>query len=68
MQNQQQPAISYSQAAAAGTTTTPKGNNSDLRNMMGHFLNEFKSMFSQLLNQNSMIISMLTTMISKFSH
>jgi hypothetical protein len=68
MQNQQQPAVRYSQAAAAGTNTTSTGNNSDLGNMTGNFLNEFQSMFSQLLNQNSMIISMLTTMISKFSH
>jgi len=28
------------------------------------FLNEFKTMFSQLINQNSMILSMLTTIIN----
>ena len=31
------------------------------------FLNEFKNMFSQLLNQNSMIFSMLTTVINKLT-
>jgi len=31
------------------------------------FLNEFKNIFSQLLNQNSMILSMLTTVINKLT-
>ena len=31
------------------------------------FLNEFKTMFSQLLNQNSMILSLQTTVINKLN-
>jgi hypothetical protein len=34
---------------------------------MGNFLHEFKSMFNQLLNQNNMIINMLTIMMSKLT-
>jgi hypothetical protein len=68
MQNHQQTAISYSQAAATNIITPQTGTNSDLGNLMGNFLNEFKSMFNQLLNQNRMIINMLTTMMSKLTH
>jgi hypothetical protein len=32
------------------------------------FLEEFKSLFAQLLNQNSMILSMLSTLISPIKH
>jgi hypothetical protein len=31
---------------------------------MNNFLHEFKAMFTQLINQNSMILSMLTTVIN----
>jgi hypothetical protein len=63
MQNHQQNAISYSQAAAANVTTTQNGNNQDFINIMGNFLSEFWNMFNQLLNQNSRLI----TVISKLS-
>ena len=42
-------------------------NNSQTDNIgiqMNTFLNEFKTMFSQLINQNSMMLSMLTTIIN----
>lgn len=32
------------------------------------FLEDFKNLFTQLLNQNSMILSMLTTVINKLSN
>jgi hypothetical protein len=31
---------------------------------LNSFLNEFKAMFTQLINQNSMILSMLSTVIN----
>jgi hypothetical protein len=31
------------------------------------FLNEFKAMFTQLINQNSMILSMLSTVINIYA-
>ena len=34
-------------------------------NPLTQFLNEFKAMFNQLIQQNSMVINMLTTLISK---
>ena len=52
--------ISYSQVL--------NGNNNNQTDNIGiqlnTFLNEFKTMFSQLINQNSMILSMLTTIIN----
>ena len=38
-----------------------------LADQLASFLNEFKAMFSQLLNQNSMILNLLTTVINKFN-
>jgi hypothetical protein len=38
-----------------------------LAEQLASFLNEFKAMFSQLLNQNSMILNLLTTVINKFN-
>ena len=34
---------------------------------LASFLNGFKAMFSQLLNQNSMILNLLTTVINKLN-
>jgi hypothetical protein len=34
-------------------------------NQLTTFLTEFKNLFSQLLNQNNMILSMLTTVVAK---
>jgi hypothetical protein len=47
------------------TSSNRNSNNNDLDNKFSSFLLEFKDMFSQLLNQNSMILTMLTTVISK---
>lgn len=37
-------------------------------NMLSQFLNEFKAMFNQLIQQNSMVLNMLTTLISKLAN
>lgn len=37
-------------------------------NILSQFLNEFKAMFNQLIQQNSMVLNMLTTLISKLVH
>jgi hypothetical protein len=49
--------------------TSPNRNNSnnDPDNKFFSFLLEFKNMFSQLLNQNSMILTILTTVINKLA-
>lgn len=52
----------YSQIAARRTN-----NNDEITDKLTTFLNEFKNMFSQLINQNSMILTMLTTVINKFT-
>ena len=60
-QNKIQTSTSYSQVL--------NGNNNNNQTdsigiQLNTFLNEFKTMFSQLINQNSMILSMLTTIIN----
>lgn len=57
--------VSYAQIASGASTNNQT---SDLGAQMNAFLNEFKTMFSQLINQNSMILSMLSTVINKFSN
>ena len=52
----------YAQVTANNTAI----NNTTLDSLTT-FLNEFKTMFSQLLNQNSMILTMLTTVINKLT-
>lgn len=54
----------------AGTpiVQTDTNNNVDIADKLTSFLNEFKNMFSQLINQNSMILTMLTTVINKLTH
>jgi hypothetical protein len=42
-------------------------NNNDIDNKFSSFPLEFKNMFSELLNQNSMILTMLTTVINKLA-
>lgn len=37
----------------------------DINQIMNKFLEEFKNMFQQLIQQNSMVLNMLTTLISK---
>lgn len=52
--------ISYAEATKANITQT-----SEDSHILSKFLEEFKSMFNQLIQQNSMVLSMLTTLISK---
>lgn len=40
----------------------------DITEQLTAFLNEFKAMFNQLINQNSMVLNMLTTLINKIAH
>ena len=49
----------------AEVTRNPEYQNSDVNATLNNFLTEFKGLFTQLLNQNSMILSMLTTLINK---
>lgn len=62
-QHHQNRTRTYSQVASGTTQETPN----NLENQLNTFLTEFKNMFTQLLNQNSMILSMLTTVISKLT-
>ena len=49
----------------AEVTKNPDYQNPDVDTTLTKFLAEFKGLFTQLLNQNSMILSMLTTLINK---
>jgi len=49
----------------AEVTRNPEYQNSGVNATLNNFLTEFKGLFTQLLNQNSMILSMLTTLINK---
>lgn len=56
----QTPIRSYSQV-----TQGPQNHHQNDNITLSRFLEEFKSMFSQLINQNNMVINMLTTVINK---
>lgn len=64
------PNVNYAQAtkSSAENTYLPDAEYTE-NNNNGHFLNQFltkfESMFAQLMNQNNMIINLLTTMINK---
>ena len=67
--NLHQNGLTYAQITA-GTPivqTNTNNNNVDIADKLTNFLNEFKNMFSQLINQNSMILTMLTTVINKLT-
>ena len=49
----------------AEVTKNTEYQNPDVNTTLNNFLAEFKGLFTQLLNQNSMILSMLTTLINK---
>jgi hypothetical protein len=67
-QNTHQNAVSYAQVVAGIPNYKSSINSIDqLSQNMTDFLGEFKKMFSQLLNQNSMILNMLTTVINKMA-
>ena len=51
----------YSQVLQSNNMTHEQGN---LEHQLNTFLNEFKAMFTQLINQNSMILNMLSTIIT----
>lgn len=56
---------SYAHITAANINNPTTSN--AIEDKFTHFLNEFKTMFNQLLHQNSMILSMLTTVINKLA-
>lgn len=61
--------VSYAQAVGGRPNIrTNKNINEELTETMTNFLCEFKNMFTQLLNQNSMILTMLTTVINKITN
>jgi ribosomal protein S17E len=49
-------------------TSTENHETETLTTILTSFLNQFKEMFNQLLSQNSMILNMLTTVVSKRVH
>ena len=49
----------------AEVTKNPECQNPDVDTTLNNFLAEFNRLFTQLLHQNSMILSMLTTLINK---
>jgi len=61
--------ISYAQITTGRPQIqTIKNHNTDATDQLTIFLNEFKHMVNQLINQNSIILSMLTTVINKLRH
>lgn len=57
------PTPTYTQIASPSTPPTLTDHNSQF----GSFLHEFKTMFSQLLQQNTTIMTLLTTLINNFT-
>jgi hypothetical protein len=58
--------VSYSQVASEEPKIEQTNNNTaNISGQLTMFLNEFKNVFNQLLNQNTMILSMLSTVINK---
>jgi hypothetical protein len=63
------PTISYTQATTGRPQIQPtNSHNTDVTDQLTAFLNEFKHMFNRLINQSSMILNMLTTVINKIAH
>lgn len=58
---------SYAQTVSNNTRNNVTNNETttDEGHQLTVFLNEFKSMFTQLMNQNSMILNLLTTVVNK---
>jgi predicted PurR-regulated permease PerM len=67
--NEQNYILSYAQAVPGLPTdaTSNNNNSADITTQLTTFLNEFKNIFSRLLKQNSMILSMLTTVTNKLA-
>ena len=61
LQQQMRTITTYSQVQWSNNMTNQPGN---LEHQLNTFLNEFKAMFTQLINQNSMILNMLSTIIT----
>ena len=61
--------ITYAQATTARPQIQPtNSHNTDVTDQLTTFLNEFKHMFNQLINQRSMILTILTTVINEIAH
>jgi hypothetical protein len=61
--------LTYAQSVLNETNTSTVNHETEtLTATLTSFLNQLKKMFNQLLNQNSMILNMLTTVISKIVH
>jgi hypothetical protein len=55
--------LTHAQMATPTQPLTPK----EQANQFTTFLTDFKNLFSQLLNQNNTILSMLTTIVAKLT-
>jgi hypothetical protein len=67
-QNIHRNAVSYAQVAAGISNNNSSINSiKQLSQNMTNFLGEFKKIFSQILNQNSIILNMLSTVINKIT-
>jgi hypothetical protein len=58
---------SYDSAVKNNTNNTisEQNNNEEIRKVLNTLLEDFKSMFNQLIQQNSMVLNMLTILIGK---
>jgi uncharacterized Zn finger protein len=57
--------LTYAQSVRNEIHTPTVNHETETKTTLTSFLNQFKEMFNQLLNQNSMILNMLTTVTSK---
>lgn len=63
-----QNAVNYSQITSGRINNPPPNEQQrDINEMLSNFLGEFKTMFSQLISQNSIILNMLSTVINKIA-
>lgn len=64
--NQNQPNLhQHSRSYANAVKNTPMQQSNDINNVLTTFLEEFKTMFQQLMHQNTLVLNMLTTLITK---
>lgn len=59
--------ISYAQITVVSSNMQINGNTANSVGKFTHFLEEFKNMFTHLINQKSMVLTMLTTGITKLT-
>jgi hypothetical protein len=66
--NQPPVPISANQQATYSQILLQNQHSPNISKQLSTFLNEFKAMFSQLINRNGMVLNMLSTIINKIIH